>query len=445
MTRMAEVVVRWGETLLEVTHVRPRRAPGAPLERPAVIERGGRLCCVVPEGARGSLVAHGAYRSLAAEEDDRQLEGGVLALSGDVSARVEIGALTYEIRPTAEAREAPRSLGASALPAWIFGAALLHLPLAVLFALAPPRPMVLDRVAQVRRLARIEEPPMEVSAWGIGGIGERHAGSEGSMGALDEDRTGRRYAVPRESREAARTLARDRARESIESVGAIGALNAMLGTWDTPTSPYGADRANGHDSLAALGALLGDTIGSHGGADGLGMRGTGRGGGGSGEGTIGLGALGTLGHGAGCVGGDCAQGSGYGRGSGGLARCRDRASGCAVVPTIRCGGGASGRGCAAEARGGLAREVIRRVVSRHIAEVRFCYEQGLQQRPSLEGRVSVQWIIGADGSVASAALASSDLGDAAVAECVVGAVRRWTFPRSDGPTGVTYPFTLQAS
>lgn len=449
MTRMAEVVVRWGETLLEVAHVPPRAAPEAPLEAPAVVERGGRLCCLVPEGARGSLVAHGAYRSVGGLEDVRELEAGVLVLSDDVSARVELGALTFEVRPTAVAREVPRAIGAGAVPAWILGSALLHVPLAVMFALAPPRPatLVLDRVAQARRLVRIEEPPLEALAWGgVGGTGERHAEGEGAMGTPEERRTGRRYAVPRERRDTTRTLARERARESMQSLGAIGAIDAVIRTWDAPISPYGADQAHGDDRLAALGALAGNVIGPNGGADGLGMRGSGRGGGGSGAGTIGLGTLGTMGtllHGT-CDGGDC-RGSGYGRGMGGLARCGEPGGRCGAVPTIRCGGGASGRGCAADARGSLSREVIRRTVRRHLGEIRFCYEQGLRDDPSLAGRLSVQWMIGADGRVASAALASSDLHRPAVEQCALSAVRRWSFPASDGPTGVTYPFTLQAA
>jgi len=445
---MAEVVVRWGETLLEVAHVAPRRAPPeAPLEAPAVVERGGRLCCLVPEGARGSLVAHGAYRSVAGLEDARELGAGVLVLSDDVSARVELGALTYEVRPTAGAREVPRSIGAGAVPAWIAGSALLHVPLAVMFALAPPRPatLVLDRVAQARRLVRIEEAPMEVLAWGVGGTGERHAESEGAMGTPEERPTGRRYAVPRERRDAARTMARERVHEVMQSVGALGAIDAVIRTWDAPISPYGAEQANGDDRLAALGALMGNVIGSNGGADGLGMRGSGHGGGGRGEGTIGLRALQTLGLPAGCTDDDCQGSSRLALGQGGLARCGEPGGRCGAVPTIRCGGGASGRGCAADAQGSLSREVIRRTVRRHLGEIRFCYEQGLRDDPSLEGRLSVQWMIGADGRVASAALASSDLHRAAVEQCVLSAVRRWSFPTSDGPTGVTYPFTLQAA
>src|SRR5690606_15568496 len=55
-----------------------------------------------------------------------------------------------------------------------------------------------------------------------------------------------------------------------------------------------------------------------------------------------------------------------------------------------------------DASGALAAEVIRRVVSRHRAEVRFCYEQGLQQNPELEGRVTARFLIGPTGAVSTA-------------------------------------------
>jgi len=62
------------------------------------------------------------------------------------------------------------------------------------------------------------------------------------------------------------------------------------------------DSATGSASHVALGALMGDQIGTSYGFGGLGPAGAGRGGGGSGDGTIGLGQLGTIGHGGGVPG-----------------------------------------------------------------------------------------------------------------------------------------------
>jgi TonB family protein len=150
--------------------------------------------------------------------------------------------------------------------------------------------------------------------------------------------------------------------------------------------------------------------------------GTRRGGGGSGEGIIGLG---TIGHGAGGLG------SGYGRGAGAF-RGRD-----ASVPRVRTG--------KADIRGALSNEVIRRIVHRHLSEVRFCYEQALNARPDLKGRVRVKFVIAPTGEVQNAALAESTLGDAKVESCIVTAVRRWRFPSPEGGgvVVVTMPFEVE--
>ena len=76
--------------------------------------------------------------------------------------------------------------------------------------------------------------------------------------------------------------------------------------------------------------------------------------------------------------------------------------------------------------------------------MKFCYEQGLQARPDLEGRVVTRFLIGPTGAVASATVQSSDLGDGRVESCIANAVRRWTFPQPEGGgiVRVSYPFLL---
>ncbi|MEZ4254350.1 MAG: AgmX/PglI C-terminal domain-containing protein [Polyangiales bacterium] len=220
-------------------------------------------------------------------------------------------------------------------------------------------------------------------------------------------------------------MAREEAKEQARNAGILGTLANLTGSFNAPTSPYGRDTALGTDPTSALGALMGDQIGENFGFGGLGLRGTGRGGGGTGEGTIGLGNFGTIGH-----GGGRGTGSGYGSGAGGLG---GRA---AKVPQIRGGN--------ADVRGSLSAEVIRRVVRRHMNEVRFCYEQELNQRPDLEGRVAVGFIISPTGSVQSATVNESTLQNQRVEGCITTAVRRWGFPAPDGGgiVVVTYPFLL---
>ena len=376
-THMIEIAVRWGEALLDVQHVRPRRAlrPSEPLEAPVVIQRAGRLCCLAPEGARRSLVARGVYRSSAEVEVVRELDtlsGGALVLSESERARVEVGALTYELRRTAPVLGAPRAKKASrALPLALLGALALHAPLLIALASMPPRVAALSLdgerlpVALVASLRDLEP----------------------ELAPLDDE-------VP--DRSIARHPVEGREREPV-----------ILVRETDPTSwqPWP------HRDLSS---------------------------------TI-----------CGC----------------GLARARERFfASPPLTPTIRPG--------RAQVLGPLSLESVRRVVGQHLAEVRFCYEQGLQASPDLlQGQVTVQWIVGADGHVTSAAIGSSELrsdapsgavrrstghrGQGALAgregraapprapasrveQCMVSAVRRWTFPARESVSGVRYPFTLQA-
>ncbi|MFO0685654.1 MAG: AgmX/PglI C-terminal domain-containing protein [Sandaracinus sp.] len=216
------------------------------------------------------------------------------------------------------------------------------------------------------------------------------------------------------------------AREQAETATAEPAPTAPAQAAPVEVAQQGADStAMGTDPMAALGALMGDEIGGNEGFGGLGLRGTGRGGGGTGEGTIGLGTLGTIGHGAGT-----GSGSGYGSGAGGF---RGRQGG---TPSVRTGD--------AEVRGSLSREVVRRVIRRHVNEVRFCYEQELPQHPDLAGRVLVAFVVNGAGAVQTASVQESTLSNARVETCITSAVRRWTFPAPDGGgvVGVVYPFVL---
>ncbi len=185
----------------------------------------------------------------------------------------------------------------------------------------------------------------------------------------------------------------------------------------------------GVDGESVLGNLAGTQIGEAYGVGGLGLVGVGAGGGGTGEGTIGLGNLGTIGHGAGS-GTGYGVGVGYGRGAGGFGGRR------AHVPEVTLG--------SASVRGALIGEIIRRIVRRHLNELRFCYEKELGRAPGLAGRLVLRFTIGGDGQVLAASVASSTLGDGAVEACATAAVRRWEFPRSAGAaTQVDYPLTLK--
>jgi TonB family protein len=138
-----------------------------------------------------------------------------------------------------------------------------------------------------------------------------------------------------------------------------------------------------------------------------------------------MGNLGTIGRGSGNPGGGA-----YGSKVGGL---RNRkASAPEVVPGT------------AEVRGSLDKELIRRIIRRHINEVKYCYEQELTKKPDLGGRIMVQFTIAASGQVIASVLQNSTMGNARVENCTVQAVRRWEFPKplGGGIVIVSYPFVL---
>jgi len=177
---------------------------------------------------------------------------------------------------------------------------------------------------------------------------------------------------------------------------------------------------------------------------GTGLKGAGSGGGGSGAGVaFGSGTLDT-GSGAGAGGGYGAGGGGPGgAGRGGAGR---GGSGGGTGTGTGTGGGpgeakvAVGAGQGAS-KGGLSQEQVRRVVMAHIGAVRACYESEAQRNPSLKGGVTVQWTIDPSGSVSSAGLAGSTLGNPRVEGCVVRQVKGWRFPTSETPTTVAgFPF-----
>jgi TonB family protein len=310
-----------------------------------------------------------------------------------------------------------------------------------MFFFFPPesRTLSLDQLSESNRFVKFLLEPQEIipeeelPEWMTkkdkaddkeGGKGKRHKGEEGQMGDSKAKKTDNMYGIKGPADNPDPHMARDQKKDMAKGAGILSVLNQSL---NMPTSPFGRDSALGTDAENALGALMGNQIGPNFGFGGLGLRGTGSGGGGTGEGTIGLGNLGTIGHGGG--GG---SGVGYGRGAGGL-----RGRGGGKVPKIKPG--------AAMVKGSLSKEVIRRVIRQHINEVRFCYESALSAKPDLAGRVSVQFVISPTGAVQTSKLAQSSLGNSGVENCIVKAVRRWTFPSPEGGgvVIVTYPFVLQ--
>ena len=205
-------------------------------------------------------------------------------------------------------------------------------------------------------------------------------------------------------------------------VGALGLKGPGAGA----TSIFGSDATLGRSSEDALGGLLGNRVGTAYGVGGLGLVGKGRGGGGTGNGTIGIGTLGTIGKGGG------GSGASFGRSVGIRGR---RASG----PWVKAG--------RATVRGALSKQIVRRIIRRHLNEVKYCYTKEQQHNHKLAGRVVARFTISATGQVVASSISSSTLGNKTVEACIATAVRRWLFPRpaGGGIVMVSYPFVFSAA
>lgn len=193
--------------------------------------------------------------------------------------------------------------------------------------------------------------------------------------------------------------------EAAREAGVLGVLSSDQG--EAVVALFGSSGLGEGE----LGGLQGATVGEAFGAGGLGLRGVGVGGGGTGE-TIGLGTVGTIGT-RGGSGGGLATGSGYG----GLGRTSTPA------PKVKLG--------APTVQGQLDAHVVYRILRRHVASIRYCYEKELIQAPTIAGEVRVAFTIAPNGAAVGASVASSTLQSAAVESCLLARVRTMTFPEPE--------------
>ncbi|MEI8257031.1 MAG: AgmX/PglI C-terminal domain-containing protein [Deltaproteobacteria bacterium] len=97
--------------------------------------------------------------------------------------------------------------------------------------------------------------------------------------------------------------------------------------------------------------------------------------------------------------------------------------------------------------GALGAEAVRRVAREHFAEVARCCERARAQDPRAGGRVTIEFVVGADGSVHAMHLARYDAPAESVGQCVGAAIGRWRFPPLAGrrDAAISYPFVFEPS
>jgi hypothetical protein len=468
-----EVMVLWGTNVLHVSHLTPPRnfyvgedmgknfscdffIPAEKIgttRMPVVTADAATLNLIIPPGAKGHIEIPGQPRMTIAEARTRaqpsaEVSGGhQLPLPPGAKARVEVeGGFVFLVAAVNAGKPVKHGVGAGMdwTVLMYFGLSFLaHAGIIAAMAFfVPPLGLTDDEDIDKDQLYLIqqflksaaereqEEKDTEVVEDNAdnkeGGTGTRAKGEEGSMGNPTSKATNKRYAVQGPKDNPDPHIARQAALREAQEFGMIGLLNTgAAGDPNAPTAPWGRDDSLGMDEVSARGNMWGDEIGDAFGAGGLGLSGIGEGGGGRGEG-IGLGNIGTLGHGAGT-----GTGQGFGAGHGRLGGSHKTRA-----PKVRMG--------ATTVSGRLPPEVIQRIVRQNYGRFRMCYEGGLARNPNLEGRVSVRFVIGRDGSVSNVSNGGSDLADSGVVGCVIQAYYGLSFPQPEGGiVTVVYPIMFE--
>jgi hypothetical protein len=468
----AEVVVRWGGDILAVSHMSPLRAfyvgeeerPNLPCDflvpaeklgtsrAPlALVGTDGALRAVILPGATGTveipgaaaLTVRDAIESGAAEPCPQCAGAFELRLTPGARVITQVAGFEFEVasvragkRVAGHAAPDKRGIGFACLSALVHAGLL-----ASMWGFMPPLGasddaaaadanryeliQAMSALAEVERDRIQDDTTTETPDDGpSGGTGARAMNEEGKMGSEVSTATNKKWALEKHN-DGPQYLSRAEALRDAADFGMVGLLNnGPMGDMNAPTAEWGELTSNGADAFSAKGNMWGAELGEAAGAGGLGLSGIGEGGGGRFEG-IGLGYIGTLGHGSGqCTGPNC-DGFGNSRGfNTGTHTPRARAP----------------REGTTEVSGRIPPEIIQRVVRQNFGRFRLCYQDALRNNPNLAGRVAVRFVIGRDGAVSNVANGGSDLPDAGVVSCVVRAFYGLSFPAPDGGiVTVTYP------
>jgi hypothetical protein len=101
---------------------------------------------------------------------------------------------------------------------------------------------------------------------------------------------------------------------------------------------------------------------------------------------------------------------------------------------------------------GLSKDEVGKVIHSHISEVRYCYESAMIKNPDVQGKLVVSFVIRpvngipGIGTVKSAQVNTSTMGDAFLDECIINRLAQWKFPKPRGgvEVAVAYPFIFKS-
>jgi TonB family protein len=385
-----------------------------------------------------TLGEHGAVLSLAAgmraEVADEQGHAirsvqpdapRALKLHPRESASVAFGEATFHVTPTEVPPALPRPRWGCSLRDHGYSLAAVLLLLAAvgagLFVPSDPHARSFDLSESTRRVAiAITIPPRPPEPPAVAAGGAHSPGSKPTPVARTA--SGKRATSIGTGRTRGPLLAPSRGDPT--KAGLLALLDARRDP--AMAALLGRESALGEASERVLAELGAGGDGFE--AGGLGVAGTGTSHTGTHERLLGTGKLGTMGA---CVREPCGAGPGstYGRHAARLGARTPR--------------GLEVQAGAATVRGQLDKEIVGRVIRRHLNEVRFCYEKELGWHQDLGGRMLVELTIAANGQVVAAVIAAG-LGRAPLDACVAAAVRRWEFPAPEagGLVVVRYPFVF---
>lgn len=445
-----EVKVTWGNQVLKVAHLATgksfRFGEGADFVLPeghdhtgALVEaRGAMMVAMIPRGASAMLERKGSAAA--------HVEGGQeIVLGADMKLAIAFGDIAIEVTTVRAGKKTPigflasLATGAAATIGLSFlGHAAVVASMAMFMpSIAPDDADTLDRdqILMMQKLLnasaeRAEEmtPPKDEAGdaqvqKGGGQSGQPHKGESGAAGTTNPQKAQGHMAM--KGNDGERALSR---KDEIALAADFGLVGLLRGGADASkvASPWG-DIAKGMDPLDAKGnmwsANIGDALGT-----GLGLTGLGEGGGGTCDKCVGIDKVGTIGGGG---GGD---GIGIGPGKDGIGRGSAPAGGGHVTkaPIMRTP--------VIDTNGSIPREVIQRIVRQNYGRFRLCYENGLRNNPSLNGRVVTKFVIDRTGAVSMAQDGGSDMPNQAVTQCVVRGFGNLSFPAPEhGIVTVSYP------
>jgi len=96
--------------------------------------------------------------------------------------------------------------------------------------------------------------------------------------------------------------------------------------------------------------------------------------------------------------------------------------------------------------GSLSLGEVAGVLDANEAELLLCYRTTLSTSPDLSGAATMNLIVGRNGSVGSAFLVGSTLGDQSLEECLTDVADEWRFPAAtSGVTRLLIPYVFTAT